>query len=130
MNVFKVKEPLVISFNQGEFKHQRAIAEIAPIRGGLLFFDTFWWDSSGHAIHEIRGKITGDGPWSVKSEDEGIKNVRIDYLTQDRFPLLFSEYQTWLQRKNDIDPERYERGVKHNVEEHIRMLSYKPEKED
>ena len=129
MNVFKVREPLVISFNQGEIRHQRAIAEIFPIRGGLLFFDTFWWDSSGHPIHAVHGKIMGDGPWFVKDpENAGIKNIRIDYLTQERFPLLFSEYQAWLQRKNETDPETYEQAVKMNVDEYVRTFSYKPEK--
>lgn len=58
----KHTDPLIVEIGE----NRRTVAEIFPTAKGVVFFDTGWHlNDSGHPIHVIEGKITGEGPWRV-----------------------------------------------------------------
>ncbi len=65
MNIFDEKRYLKISGpDMGE---DRIIVKLFPIKGGLCFFDIGWIYASTNPIHFIKGKIEGEGPWTIGS---------------------------------------------------------------
>lgn len=89
MKVFESKDQLVIDHPLGG---RRLIAELFESEKGLVFVDTWWWESSGNPFHEVVGKITGDGPeWEIESADVWIEPLDM----KDELDLLVQEYQEW-----------------------------------
>lgn len=69
MTPFDFKDPLVIELDS---QNQRLVAELFrleefdPTREGIIFVDTWWWDSHGHPFHEVEGVLKGKGPfWDI-----------------------------------------------------------------
>ena len=61
-DLFSVTAPLMIKLPSG---NEYVMAEKYPHPEGLMFFDLYWLESSSPAVHIVKGKIKGEGPWKV-----------------------------------------------------------------
>ena len=59
---FEKNLPLKIIISEG---HERVIAEGFIVKDGIVFWDVWWYESSAHPDHFIKGLVSGQGPWKV-----------------------------------------------------------------
>lgn len=95
------KHPLIIEIAPDNI---RMIAEIFPTVNGIVFFDYGWHlEESAHPIHQVKGKITGTGPWRVG-------DAKIHELNQDDTQARHRAWWEWIEiiKKNYPPRERIE----------------------
>jgi hypothetical protein len=101
MDLFKIFEKegqLVAVIEPG---HTRLMVECFPHKGGLVFFDCGWPESSGHPIHELKGPIKeSGGHWELA---DGVEVHRYD---AKKFPKLETNVLTWARYKKDPEGSR------------------------
>ena len=89
---FEQHLPLKIVIEKG---HERVVAEGFIVKGGIVFWDVGWYESSGHPIQFIAGKVSGRGPWTV-----GDKQI----LEMERDEKLFqTDWEPWQRFRNHPD---------------------------
>ncbi|WP_457673094.1 hypothetical protein [Thiolapillus sp.] len=93
-----VTAPLVIRFSPNE---EKVVARAFSHPRGLVYFDLFWHLSTpDEAVHLIRGKLQGEGPWRVA-------DARIRILgCAATDPHLQEQYLPW-QAYLEQNPDRY-----------------------
>lgn len=81
----------------------RTVAEIFPTANGIVFFDLWWHlNDSGHPIHVIEGKITGNGPWRVGNK------ALIRYMSEED---PYNRWAAWMRWKEAIEKSYVSREI-------------------
>ena len=89
MRIFDSKEQLVVDHPDGG---RRLVAELFETEKGVLFVDTWWYEAQFNPFHEVRGKITGEGPdWMIESADVWFEPLDL----KDKDDPLVGEYKEW-----------------------------------
>lgn len=96
-DIFSLTAPLTVKTftvdsHQGE---QQVVAEYFKHPQGILYFDLYWHHQQPEkAMHIIKGKITGEGPWRIANK---IFNVLGCRSTNIELAMQHEQWLTYLQ---------------------------------
>lgn len=121
MDIFKYQDPLVIELEDNNIRliaELFRLEELNPLRRGIVFADTFWYDADGaHPFHEVEGVLVNPEPlkphWDIDDAEIYPLNLVVDEETKKR---LVAEWDAWkYYRANEEDGKKATRELLRSI---------------